>query len=77
MSAAKAVTSSWRRPFALATGRARTWPGNIVLPRNFFHFAEAPDWLYDLVLTRPEPNKARARTRAGDNEFVSAVIGEV
>ena len=28
---------------------------NVVGPSDFFHFAVAPDWLYELVLARPEP----------------------
>ena len=29
--------------------------GQYSIAGNFFHFAEAPDWLYELVLARPEP----------------------
>ena len=29
--------------------------GQYCVAGNFFHFAIAPDWLYDLVLARPEP----------------------
>ena len=29
--------------------------GQYSVAGNFFHFAEAPDWLYELVLARPEP----------------------
>ena len=54
MSAAKAVTSSWHRPFALVTA-AKNVAGQYSVAGNFFHFAEAPNWLYELVLARPEP----------------------
>ena len=37
-----------------------------VSEKHFFHFAEAPDWLYDLVLKKPEP-KARRQNRRQPN----------
>ena len=36
--------------------------GQYCVAGNFFHFAEAPDWLYELVLAKPEP-KSPPRTR--------------
>ena len=36
-------------------GTPKNVAGQYCVAENFFHFAEAPDWLYELVLARPEP----------------------
>ena len=33
---------------------------NVVAPLDFFHFAVAPDWLYELILKKPEPKRRTA-----------------
>ena len=52
-------------------GTPKNVAGQYRVSENFFHFAMAPDWLYDLVLAKPEP-QARAETGAGG--IASAVI---
>ncbi len=76
MYAVKAVTSSWHRPFALVTA-AKNVAGQYSTRRKLLPLRRkrrtGSTKLYWQAAGAEV--KARARTRAGDNEFVSAVIG--
>ena len=74
MSAAKAVTSIVAPSVCVGDGSAKNVAGQycVAEPLNFFHFANAPDWLYELVLAKPE-EEARANSGGNDGSHPAVI----